>query len=353
MSKLVFLLGARNNPGNRARPRTASKIGDPLAFHLLYTLGESLELRGSSLRKVDRKQIAEPFFSKAFRLTTDATPPEAARLAAIRLLALTDFQTAGEILLPLLSPGVSQPVQIAALSALSHFSYSETSAEVIKRWSTLTPRLRSEALNLLIARPERVNLLLSAVESGGILRSELSTAQIQVLCSHPDMNLRRRATELFTRASTGQKQDNINRFLPALQMEGNATHGRSLYLERCASCHRLGGQGNALGPDLVSVKSGGKEKLLLNILDPNREVAPNYLSYVVETTSGEMVLGLIANENASSLTLRRANGDESVVLRSNVKYIRSVGVSVMPEGLEAGLSQQDFADLLEYLSVAE
>ena len=248
------------------------------------------------------------------------------------MLALTDFQTAGDTLLPLLSPSISQPAQLAVLSALSHFGYSEASAEVIKRWSTLTPRLRSEALNMLIARPERVNLLLSAIESGNILGSELSTAQIQVLCSHPDMNLRRRATQLFTRASAGQRQDIINRFLPALQMQGVANHGRSLYLERCASCHRLGGEGHALGPDLVSVKSGGKEKLLLNILDPNREVAPNYLSYVVETTSGEMVLGLIANENAASLTLRRANGDESMVLRSNVKYIRSVGVSVMPEG---------------------
>jgi len=108
----------------------------------------------------------------------------------------------------------------------------------------------------------------------------------------------------------------------------------------------------ALGPDLVSVKSSGKEKLLLNILDPNREVAPNYVNYVVETKRGETLLGLIGSETANSLTLRRANGDESIVLRSDIARIQSVGLSVMPEGLEAGLSHQEVADLLEYISTA-
>ena len=167
------------------------------------------------------------------------------------------------------------------------------------------------------------------------------------------MNLRRQATELFAQASAGAKTRSLESFFARLANAGQSNSRPIHYLNRCASCHRLAGQGYALGPDLASVKSSGKEKLLLNILDPNREVAPNYLSYVLETKNGETLLGLIANENASSLTLRRANGDESVVLRSSIKYIQSVGVSVMPEGLEAGLGQQDFADLLEYISTAQ
>ena len=146
--------------------------------------------------------------------------------------------------------------------------------------------------------------------------------------------------------------DVVKQFLPALSLPGQPEKGRATYLSRCASCHRLAGQGFALGPDLASVQSSGREKMLVNILDPNREVPPNYLNYVVETRTGESLLGLIANETATSLTLRRANGDESTVFRADIKQIQSQGQSVMPEGLEAGLTPQDFADLLEYLTVA-
>ena len=153
---------------------------------------------------------------------------------------------------------------------------------------------------------------------------------------------------------TATKRDEVvQSFLAALTMRGNPVNGKMIFVERCASCHRLGGQGYALGPDLKTVKTAGKEKLLVNILDPNREVAPNYLIYTVETKSGDTFSGLIANETPSSLTLRGANGTETVVLRSQVDRLQSSGQSLMPEGLEAGLTPQDMADLLDYLGVAE
>ena len=92
-----------------------------------------------------------------------------------------------------------------------------------------------------------------------------------------------------------------------------------------------------------------KEIILANILDPNREVAPNYLSYLIETKDDESVMGIIGNETGTSVTLKQANGAEVVVLRSNIARMQSQGQSAMPEGLEAGLSHQDFADLLEFL----
>ena len=133
-------------------------------------------------------------------------------------------------------------------------------------------------------------------------------------------------------------------------MAGNVARGKVIYQERCASCHRLEENGFALGADLVTVKNAGKEKMLVNILDPNREVAPNYKAFEVETKNEESSIGLIANETATSVTLRQAFGKESVILRSQIKKIRSQEQSLMPEGLEAGLKLQDMADLLEYIS---
>ena len=130
-------------------------------------------------------------------------------------------------------------------------------------------------------------------------------------------------------------------------------HGKKIYEERCISCHRLGREGYALGPDLITVKNTGKEKLLVNIVDPNREVRPEYVSYVIETKDDQSLIGLITSETTTSVTLRQAYGKEDAVNRSSILKMQSQGQSLMPEGLEVGLASQDMADLIEYIETAE
>src|SRR5207248_394597 len=138
----------------------------------------------------------------------------------------------------------------------------------------------------------------------------------------------------------------VDQFMPALNLKGDRVHGKKVYEERCISCHRLDGEGFALGPDLVTVKNTGKEKILVNILDPNREVRPDYVSYLVETKDDESQIGLIVNETATSVMLRQPYGKESAINRADIKKMQSQGQSMMPEGLEAGMSPQDLADLI-------
>src|SRR5262245_34130804 len=90
---------------------------------------------------------------------------------------------------------------------------------------------------------------------------------------------------------------------------------------------------------------GWQRKIITITLDHNREVVPTYL---VETKDGESVLGIIGNESATSVALKQPNGVEATVLRSNISRMQSQRQSAMPEGLEAGLSQQDVADLVEF-----
>ena len=104
-----------------------------------------------------------------------------------------------------------------------------------------------------------------------------------------------------------------------------------------------------VGPDLVTVKTTGSEKLLDSIIDPSREVDPKYVAYLVETKSGESVFGVIANESATSISLRQPFGKEETLLRSNLKRMQSLNQSLMPEGLETGLTPAQMADLLEFI----
>ena len=119
--------------------------------------------------------------------------------------------------------------------------------------------------------------------------------------------------------------------------------------QRVADCHRLGNDGFAVGPDLSGARSGGKEKLLVNILDPNREIPPNYFGYIVETREGDSYAGLIVNETANSVTVRPPLGTEVVVPRLRIANMQASRLSLMPEGLEEGLSEQDLADLVDFI----
>jgi putative heme-binding domain-containing protein len=88
---------------------------------------------------------------------------------------------------------------------------------------------------------------------------------------------------------------------------------------------------------------------MTQVLDPNREVAPNFIQYVVTIDDGRVTTGIIASETATSITLKRAEDQQETILRQNIEEIASAGTSLMPEGLEKKLSHQDMADLLRFL----
>ena len=133
-------------------------------------------------------------------------------------------------------------------------------------------------------------------------------------------------------------------------MKGDPGRGKEVFKARCSTCHRLEGVGQQVGADLAAVRDSGLDAVLLNILDPNREVMPQYLSYVLVTTTGRVLTGMIAVETANSLTIRQPDGHEETVLRIHIDEMRSTGLSYMPEGLEKQIDVPAMADLLAYLN---
>jgi putative heme-binding domain-containing protein len=89
--------------------------------------------------------------------------------------------------------------------------------------------------------------------------------------------------------------------------------------------------------------------MLTHLLDPNRTVDARYRLYLVETKDGRSVTGVIQNEDQTSVTLRQPFGQASTLMRSNISRLQSLEQSMMPDGLEDGLSLQDMADLLQFV----
>ncbi len=349
LRQLVEVLGARNRTNEVAAVLGFVAKAEPaVAFTLVHALGEGLQ---RSRGRLEAAQL-QPLFARATRLADDASAAETTRVQAVELLALTSYAESGGRLLGLLDESQPQAVQLAAIRTLGRFDDAAVGRELAARWTSLTPRLRAAVLPVLVARPERAAELLTAVEAGAIRNTDLTSTQIDFLMNHRDEGIRQRAVKLLSGQATTERQEIIDALRPALALPGDAARGKAIFVERCSSCHRLGGEGYPLGPDLVSVRNAGKEKLLTSIVDPSREVLPQYLAFEIETKDAESLLGIVANETASSVTLRQAYGKETVILRANIAAMQSRGKSLMPDDLQAGLTPQGITDLLEFVGTA-
>ena len=142
----------------------------------------------------------------------------------------------------------------------------------------------------------------------------------------------------------------IKDYQAALNLNGDQESGKALFKKHCAACHRLENVGNPVGADLNGIRNRGLDAVLLNVLDPNREVKPKYLTYVIVDLNGRTITGMISDESANSITVRKPDGTSTTILRSEIDLLKSTGLSFMPEGLEKQINKQQMADLLSYLN---
>jgi putative heme-binding domain-containing protein len=272
------------------------------------------------------------------------------RAAAIHILGNSSFVEEQENFAKLLQPQQPQAIQEATLAALSNVKEAGVAELLLSSWATFTPRLRSVAAEVLFSRTEWTTQLLDAVEQGDVARGDIDPARVDLLKAHPDKDLQKRAAKVFAGVSVAQRADVVAAYAEATKLPGDVSRGRLAFRKVCAACHQLEGVGTAVGADLKAIRERGLEAVLLNVLDPNREVKPQFLAYVISTADGQAITGMIAEETATSLTIRQPDGTPATISRIDIEEITSTGRSYMPEGLEQQLDVQAMADLLAYLN---
>jgi putative membrane-bound dehydrogenase-like protein len=295
-------------------------------------------------------QVLAELLGEARQTAADAKRSVKDRAAAVRALGLAPFAEVRDLFAGLLGPRQPPPVQAAALETLGRFDQPEVAGLVLGAWPALSPQLRATAAETVFSRPVWLHAFLDAVEKGAVGRGDVEPARIALLQSYPDEKVRQRASSIFAGSKLSKRAEVVAAYQKALLLKGEPTRGKAIFHKECSACHRLEGVGEEVGADLSAVRDRGSEAVLLNILDPNREVLPKYLSYVLVNKGGKVITGLITAESATSLTLRRADGTGETVLRNEIAALNSTGQSFMPEGLEKLIDMQGMADLLAYLS---
>lgn len=244
-------------------------------------------------------------------------------------------------------------VQLAAVETLGRFSGSDAVQILLDAWQDSTPSVRRASAEVLFARPERIAALFAAVDDGRVALAELPASRLRQAKKSTNKELASHASRLVARLGTGTREQTVIAYRDVLTTSGDAAKGKVVFQKHCAACHRVDGVGTALGPNLAAMRARGRESILVNVLDPNREVNPAYLNYSVLSVDGRVVTGMIASENANSVTLTRGENTRDTILRRDIDVFRSSGVSLMPEDLDKAIDQEAMADLIEYLMQIE
>ncbi len=289
---------------------------------------------------------------RATRTMLDPAAPERRRAAAIRLVALAGEPGDVNQFRSLIQPGEPPSVQAAAVAGLASGDAVDLPAFLLDRWSALPREARTVAAEALTARPDFAEALVVALEAGSVMPWTLEFRSKRRLLMHRDPQLRRRARGVLTE-SERELDEVIGRYRNALaQQPGDPARGRLVFERDCQECHRLGGQGKEVGPDLGTVRTRPALNLLHDILLPSASISQTYEAYVIELTDGELIEGVLGEQQAGFVMLRREGGEEVAVDRSRIASMRIAQVSAMPSDFDSRVTPSEMADLIRYIQTA-
>lgn len=373
VGELAQLVGARQNPteiaavvealrpllspseGGGAHNRAIDQPGLTLALACIEGLGRGLIRRGASkLECLDKLSIADRLLvSRVFELAVDLARRDDGdslhRRKAIQVLRHASFDAAGSTLLELAADNANQKVRLAAIEALARFDDPAIAPVLLRNFAGQTPAFRRAIIAAMLANSQRAHLLLDQMQGGHIAPTELQPNQWQVLATHRDANVKRRAEQLQAATMPANRQHAIETYRAALTLSADPRRGKQVFAKNCAGCHQVADVGVNVASDISDSRARSPEQLLVDILDPNRAIDNHYVTYTVMRTDGQVLTGIIGAETASSLTLRQQDNKSVTILRDDIEELRSNGVSLMPTGFEQNLSIPQMADLISFL----
>lgn len=155
--------------------------------------------------------------------------------------------------------------------------------------------------------------------------------------------------EAPTAEQVAQMEKRVPGMLTALKQKPNLDEGRTFFTAICATCHRSKGIGVVVGPDLDAEFQRAPEVILRDILFPSEAASPGYETVLAKTQRGETLLGIIASESPTSVTLRLPGGVERTLLRKRASIQTLRNISLMPAGIGATLSPGQVANIIAFL----
>ncbi|MBX3436157.1 MAG: c-type cytochrome [Planctomycetaceae bacterium] len=350
-------------PGTSFTDIAVVRVDTPVATRRVQSLPPAL---AEQLQQLWSDQTTDPLIlrlatrigieqasARTRQLAMDSSQSESIRLAAFSVLEELADGSCLEDVLNVVGGTESDVIQSAAIRVLGRFADPRVTSRLLNAAPQLTPAMRSQAWDALLARPDSASALLREVDAGELLPNELTVDQLRrvALHDHAEINaLVRKHWGEIRPGTPEEKLAEIRRIQNDLRAAaGDPLQGRVLFEKHCATCHKLHGTGKEIGPDLTKANRQDLSFLLVSMVDPGAQVRKEYLNYTVLTLDGRVLSGLLVEDTAAHVVILDAKGERTTLARDDLDQIEPAGVSLMPENILKPLTSQELRDLFAFL----
>ncbi len=277
------------------------------------------------------------------------------RTSAMNALSAMGGDDAKETLSDLaIKPKEGIDVRLAATRALLSLAPDLAAAHALDLLASFDDRDPSPLFRDFLKSDDGATALTNALENH-VLPSEIAKVGLRTLSSsgrsHPELSAALSRAGSLGEGPVELTPAEMASMVDAVQTRGDAFRGQEQFRKlECAQCHAIAGSGGVLGPDLTSIGGSAQIDYLIDSnYFPNKAIKEGYHSLLIETNSGEFHSGIKISESDSELLLRNATGEEVRIPHDTIATMDDGG-SLMPTGLADSLLEDEFLDLIRFLS---
>ncbi|QDV23746.1 Cytochrome c [Aureliella helgolandensis] len=226
---------------------------------------------------------------------------------------------------------------------------------ILANWANLPASVQLSAIEPLTRQAGSMRRLVQAVADGKIQRDLINTNQLQKWASSSQQELKEELEQVWGKVRVAQNVARQKVVQSALQnlragSPGSASRGALVFERVCSQCHRFRGKGFEVGPDITNNGRGNLEQLASNILDPSLVIGPAFQARMLLTVDGDLLSGILVGESERYIQLKLQGGKIVEFDREQeIEELKVSDKSMMPEGLEAQMTEQELRDLFAYL----
>ncbi len=246
-----------------------------------------------------------------------------------------------------------ESLRTQALRALGNVELPDTAAELIADFGNLPADQQTALIDAMVTRNSYAKRLLSAIENKQVPETVLTTFAVGQLSRLKDKAVQDQLRKIYgtvtaTDATRNRQIDQMKRMLTEDAIAGADLHaGKQVFVQKCATCHKLLNEGGTIGPDLTGGQRKSVEYFLENVISPNTLVPMAYKMSTIETIDGRVLAGVIESQDDQRVVLQTPK-EKITLAKDDIEEITATGVSLMPEGLLDDLTHQQIIDLSAY-----